>query len=94
MLATNLPETDRELTVVDTCDPANQVAKQFKGADYFAVDSGTQTLYVVRQGKLSIMNFDHPITRETERFEQYYQARQRSPQGRERPRAQADSFRR
>lgn len=75
-VVTNVPSPDHNLAVLDASDPATpEIAKEFRNADCYTIDSGSQTLYVVCNGELSIMQFDRPITRDAEIFEQNYEAR-------------------
>jgi hypothetical protein len=76
VVLTNAAAPERDLAVVDTSTPATpEIAKEFKNADCYTIDSSDETLYVVRDGELSIMRFDHPISRDAELFEQMLEAR-------------------
>jgi hypothetical protein len=76
VVVTNTIAPEQDLAVVDTNTPATpEIAKEFKNADCYAIDASDKNLYVVRDGELSVMRFDRPITRDPEIFEQSYEAR-------------------
>ena len=76
IVLSNTPQPEQDVTVLNTSTPATPgIAKQFKNADCYTIDSSDQTLYVVQQGELSVLRFDRPITRDAEIFEQSYEAR-------------------
>jgi LVIVD repeat len=76
VVLTNTTEPEQDLAVVDTSAPAMpKIAKEFKNAECYTIDSSDETLYVVRHSELSIMRFDHPVSRDAEIFEQSYEAR-------------------
>jgi WD40 repeat protein len=68
--------TADELTALDLSKTAaEEIARRFKNVDAYAIDGNQQVLYVARQGELTVVRFDHPITREAERWEQSFEAR-------------------
>jgi hypothetical protein len=69
-------KTDDSLTVLDLSNtPSEEIAKQLKGVDAYAIDGNREVLYVARRGELMVIRFDHPITRDAEIWEQSYEAR-------------------
>ena len=75
-IASGAPDASQSLTVLDLANaPSVEIAKTLKNVDAYAIDGETNTLYVAQRGKLSVMQFDHPITREAEIWEQSYEAR-------------------
>lgn len=69
-------DASQSLTVLDLAnEPSIEIAKTLKNVDAYTIDAGTNTLYVAQRGKLSVIQFDHPITREAEIWEQSYEAR-------------------
>lgn len=76
LVASGAPDASQSLSILDLANaPAVAIAKTLKDVDAYAVDGETNTLYVAQRGKLSVMQFDHPITREAEIWEQSYEAR-------------------
>ena len=72
----NTAAPERNLAVVDTNTPATpEIARELKNADCYTIDPTDQTLYVAQRGELSVMRFDHPISRDAELFEQSYENR-------------------
>lgn len=75
-IATDAPDTGANLTVLNFSNlPSTDVATQLKNVDAYAIDGNTNTLYVAQQGKLVVMRFGHPITREAEIWEESYNSR-------------------
>jgi hypothetical protein len=52
-----------------------EIARQFKDVNAYAVDDNKQVLYVAQPGQLTVVRFDHPISRDAELFEESYEAR-------------------
>ncbi len=76
VVASGAPDASQSLTVLNLANvPSVAIAKTLKNVDAYAIDGETNTLYVAQRGKLSVMQFDHPITREAEIWEQSYEAR-------------------
>ena len=74
VLATAACDPSERVTVLnDTASPA--IAKQFTHADAYTIDSGRSLVYIAEKGKLSILQFDRPLTREAEIWEQSYESR-------------------
>ena len=68
--------TNDHVAVLDLSDAASEtIAREFKNADAYAADDNKQVLYVAQPGKLTVVRFDHPISRDAERFEESYEAR-------------------
>ena len=68
--------TDDHVAVLDLSNAASkEVARQFKDVDAYAVDDNKQVLYVAQSGQLTVVRFDHPISRDAELFEESYEAR-------------------
>jgi hypothetical protein len=75
-LATRAADSAEELTVVDLKNgPSARVARQFKNAQAYTLDSASNTAYVAAGGELVVIRFDHPITHDAEIWEQSYEAR-------------------
>ncbi|HEX4808788.1 MAG TPA: hypothetical protein VH325_07660 [Bryobacteraceae bacterium] len=75
-IASGAPDASQSLTVLDLANaPSVEIAKTLKNVDAYTIDSETNTLYVAQRGKLFVIQFDHPITREAEIWEQSYEAR-------------------
>jgi hypothetical protein len=69
-------KTGDNLTVLDLSNtPSEAIAKHLKNVDAYAIDGANQVLYVARAGELTVMRFDHPITRDAEIWEQSFEAR-------------------
>jgi hypothetical protein len=51
------------------------IVKQFTHVDACTIDGGRSLVYIAEKGKLSILQFDHPLTREAEIWEQSYESR-------------------
>jgi hypothetical protein len=76
VLVGNAAAAEHELALIDTADPPlPRVVQQFRDADCYTVNAMTQTVYVVQRGKLKVIQFDGPVTRDAEHFEQAYEAR-------------------
>jgi hypothetical protein len=76
VVLSNTPQPEQDVTVLDTSAPATpEIAKQFKNADCYTIDSNGDTLYVVNDAELSIVHFDRPVSRDAELFEQMLQNR-------------------
>ena len=76
VVASGAPDASQSLTVLNLANaPTVAIAKTLKNVDAYEIDGETNTLYVAQRGKLSVMQFDHPITREAEIWEQSYEAR-------------------
>ena len=68
--------TDDHVAVLDLSNTASkEIARQFKDVDAYAVDDNKQVLYVAQPGQLTVVRFDHPISRAAELFEESYEAR-------------------
>jgi DNA-binding beta-propeller fold protein YncE len=68
--------TDDRVAVLDLSNAVSkEIAQQFKDVDAYAVDDDKQVLYVAQPGQLTVVRFDHPISRDAERFEESYEAR-------------------
>ncbi len=75
-IASGAPDASQSLTVLDLANaPSVEIAKKLKNVDAYTIDGETNTLYVAQRGKLFVIQFDHPITREAEIWEQSYEAR-------------------
>lgn len=75
-IATDAPDTGSNLTVLNFSNlPSTEIASQLKNVDAYAIDGDMNTLYVAQQGKLVVMRFGHPITREAEIWEESYNSR-------------------
>lgn len=75
-VATGAPDASQSLTVLDLANaPSIEIASRLKNVDAYTIDSQTNTLYVAQRGQLLVMQFDHPITREAEIWEQSYESR-------------------
>jgi hypothetical protein len=75
-LASGAPDPGQRLTVLDLDNaPSVGIAKTLKNVDAYTIDGETNTLYVAQRGKLSVIQFDDPITRDAEIWEQSYEAR-------------------
>jgi hypothetical protein len=75
-IATAAPNNGANLTVLNFSNlPSTEIEKQLKSVDAYAIDGDTNTLYVAQQGKLVVMKFGHPITREAEIWEESYNSR-------------------
>ena len=75
-IATEAPNTGSNLTVLNFSNlPSTEIEKQLKNVDAYAIDGDTNTLYIAQQGKLVVMRFGHPITREAEIWEESYNSR-------------------
>lgn len=76
VVVSGAPDSSQSLTVLNLANaPSAEIAKTLKNVDAYAIDGETNTLYVAQRGKLSVMQFDHPITREAEIWEQSYESR-------------------
>lgn len=76
VVASGAPDASRSLTVLSLANaPSVEIQRTIKNVDAYTIDAETNTLYVAQRGKLSVMQFDHPITREVEIWEQNYEAR-------------------
>ena len=74
VLATAACDPSQQLAVLsDTASPA--IAKQFTHVDAYTIDGGRSLVYIAEKGKLSILRFDRPLTREAEIWEQSYESR-------------------
>jgi hypothetical protein len=69
-------------TASDPAQPATgngtacpEIAKQFSHADVYTIDGGRSLVYIAEKGKLSILKFDRPLTREAEIWEESYESR-------------------
>jgi len=75
-IASGAPDASQSLTVLDLANaPSVEIAKRLKNVDAYTIDGETNTLYVAQRGKLFVIQFDHPTTREAEIWEQSYEAR-------------------
>jgi hypothetical protein len=62
--------------VIDLSDAASaEIGRQFKDVDAYAIDDNKQILYVAQPGEVTVIRFDHPISRDAELFEESYEAR-------------------
>jgi hypothetical protein len=76
VVATRARNTEDSLAVLDPSNaPSKQIAEQLKNVDAYAIDGDNQVLYVAQRGKLIVMRFDGPITRQAEIWEESYEAR-------------------
>jgi hypothetical protein len=75
-IVSDAPEPSRQLSILNFTDEAHpKVARYFPEVEAFAIDSKTTTLYVAQHGKLSIVQFERPITRDAAIWEQFFEAR-------------------
>ncbi len=76
VVASGAPDARQSLTVLNLADaPSVEIARTLKNVDAYTIDGETNTLYVAQHGKLFVMQFDHPITRAAEIWEQSYESR-------------------
>jgi hypothetical protein len=69
-------KTGGNISVLDLSNtPSEKIAKDLTNVDAYAIDGNKQILYVAQHGQLTVIRFDHPITREAEIWEQSYEAR-------------------
>jgi hypothetical protein len=75
-VATTANDPAREFTVLDLGNaPSVEIAKRLQNVDAYAINSATNTVYIAQDGQLLIMRFDHPVTRDAEIWEQFFEAR-------------------
>jgi hypothetical protein len=75
-IASGAPDASQSLTVLELANaPSVEIAKTLKNVDAYTIDAETNMLYVAQHGKLFVIQFDRPITREAEIWEQSYEAR-------------------
>jgi hypothetical protein len=75
-VATTAPDTGNSVAILDFSNlPSPKVAAELKQVDAYAIDGSTNTLYAAQRGKLVVMRFEHPMTREAEIWEESYNAR-------------------
>jgi hypothetical protein len=55
--------------------PSVDLPKRLEKTDAYAIDGNDQTVYVAEHGKLIVMRFDRPITRDAEIWEKFYEGR-------------------
>lgn len=65
------PDASQNLAVLDLAlAPSVEIGNTLQNVDAYAIDAETSTPYVAQRGKLAVMQFDRPITREAEVWEQ------------------------
>jgi hypothetical protein len=65
-----------EFTLIDLDHaPAVEIAKRFKNVDAYTIDGIRNTAYVAQDGQLLVLRFGHPITRDAEIWEQFFETR-------------------
>jgi hypothetical protein len=75
-VASGVPDASQSLTVLDLDNaPSIGIAKTLRNVEAYAIDGETNTVYAARNGRLFVIQFDHPITRDAEIWEQSYEAR-------------------
>jgi hypothetical protein len=76
MLGSKADNAASPLLLVDSSATARPaIAKAFDPADAYAIDPEKRAAYVIRDGQLSVLQFDGPINQSGERFEESYQSR-------------------
>ena len=66
-IVSGAPDASQSLTVLDLANaPSVEIAKTLKNVDAYTINGETNTLYVAQRGKLFVIQFDHPITRQAE----------------------------
>jgi hypothetical protein len=75
-IASGAVDPAENLTVLDLSNaPSTEIAKQLKTVDAYTIDGAGQIVYVAQRGTLVVLQFDHPITREAEIWEQSFETR-------------------
>lgn len=75
-VATAATDPAEQFTVLDVGNaPTGAIAKRLDHVDAYTLDGASNTAYVAQNGRLSIIHFDQPVTREAEIWEQSYEAR-------------------
>ena len=72
--ATAASDLSQPVTVLNDAAAA-EIAKQFAHVDAYTIDEGRSLVYIAEKGKLSILKFDRPLTRDAEIWEQSYDSR-------------------
>jgi hypothetical protein len=66
----------RELTLLDLGnEPAVEIAETLKNVDAYTINGATNTVYVAQDGRLLVMRFARPVTRDAEIWEQFFESR-------------------
>ena len=68
-----LKEIAPRVTLSDAA--SEEIGRHFKGVDAYAVDENKRVLYVAQRGELTVIRFNHPISRDAELFEESYENR-------------------
>jgi hypothetical protein len=54
--------------------PSVQIAKTLKNVDAYIINDTSDTAYVAQGGRLIVMRFGHPVTHDTEIWEQFFRS--------------------
>jgi hypothetical protein len=75
-IASAAADPAHDFTVLDLNNaPSVQIAKTLKNVDAYTINGTTNTAYVAQDGRLTVMRFGHPVTRDAEIWEQFFQTR-------------------
>jgi hypothetical protein len=65
-----------ELTLLDLGnEPAVEIAETLKNVDAYTINGATNTVYIAQDGRLLVMRFARPVTRDAEIWEQFFESR-------------------
>ncbi|HEY1949363.1 MAG TPA: hypothetical protein VGG97_20315 [Bryobacteraceae bacterium] len=75
-VATTANDPADEFTLIELDHaPAVEIAKRLKNVDAYTIDGVSNTAYVAQDGQLLVLRFGHPITRDAEIWEQFFETR-------------------